>query len=87
MTLQRPGMLWTNDGLGGTLPEQVLRGRANFVHEYGYNPSMCWVNPQLLPSGNIWVELTRVVGDPDVDVEHFWFGTGSDLPQQSPPDA
>lgn len=80
------GMLWTDDDLGGTLDEKIRRGAQRYRQERGHMPTICWVNPGLLPSGEAqWVDQIHVRPGTTVLQGQFWFGRSSDLPQQSPP--
>jgi len=70
------GMLWYDD-TKRTLDEKIARAVEHYKTKYGAVPTVCFVNPELLPKAS-GVELAGVQlrAARTVLMNHFWLGVG-----------
>ncbi len=77
------GMLWRDEAEGRTLDEKVARAADYYRRKYGAAPTVCVVNPRMLPPDADVAGGLRLVGARTVQVNHFWLGV-NDAPTARP---
>lgn len=70
------GILWHDDDTNSTLHDKVARAVAHFRTRYGGTPTVCIVNPEVLPDGPQVVAGVRLRSASAVMVNQFWIGIG-----------
>ena len=71
------GMLWFDDDGKRTLDEKVTRAAEHYRTKYGAAPTVCFVNPTMLPrnapelAAGMQLRPAR-----NIMVNHFWIGVG-----------
>ncbi len=72
------GMLWYDDDAKRSLTERVARAAEYYKTKYGTAPTLCFVNPGMLPPKNAPDLAAGVYLRPsrNVMVNHFWIGVG-----------
>ena len=71
------GMLWFDDDAKRPLNDKVARAVEHYKTKYGAAPTMCFVNPSMLPkdapelAAGVQLRPARTVL-----VNHFWVGVG-----------
>jgi hypothetical protein len=70
------GLLWNDDDPQSTLHDKVARAVTHFRARYGATPTVCIVNPELLPHGPQIVAGVRLRSAPAVMINQFWIGVG-----------
>lgn len=68
------GMLWNDDNGQRSLAEKVARAAEYFRGKYGERPTVCYVHPSLLPTGEATAGGVRLMPSKSVLVNHFWLG-------------
>lgn len=69
------GMLWFDDSKKD-LDEKVARAVAHYRAKYGVTPTVCFVNPAMLPGKAELAAGVQVRPARMVLVNHFWVGLG-----------
>jgi hypothetical protein len=79
------GMLWRDEDANRTLDEKVARAADYYRRKYGQAPTLCVVNPSMLPPNIDTAGGLRLVVARTVQVNHFWLGVNAaPLTRQNP---
>ena len=70
------GMLWFDDDSKRTIQEKVSRAVAHYQTKYGAAPTVCFVNPAMLPGGPALAGGVQMRPATSVMLNHFWLGVG-----------
>ena len=70
------GLLWYDDS-ELDLAEKVEQAARRYERKFGESPSVCYVNPSLLPEGECRVGDVSVEPLDTVLLHHFWIMLGS----------
>jgi hypothetical protein len=68
------GMLWYDDDAKRNLDEKVARAVSHYRSKYGVTPTICFVNPKMLPPGLGVAAGVQLRPASTVMIHHFWVG-------------
>ena len=71
------GILWYDDDTESRLGEKVARAVAYVRSMHGVTPTVCFVNPEMLPEEPEITVGVQLRPDSAVPINHFWFKIGS----------
>jgi hypothetical protein len=80
------GLLWYDDDAQRPLAEKVARAVEHYRAQYGMAPTVCFVNPRMLPARKApsLAAGVHLRPSPNVMVNHFWIGIGADVQTVAP---
>ena len=68
------GMLWMDNDKKTTLAEKIARAADHYRRKYGALPTVCFVHPKMLSSGQSGPYYIALKASKTVPPGHFWLG-------------
>ncbi len=77
------GMLWFDNDERRDLSARLTRAARHYEAKYGVRPTLCYVNPLMLPEGDTLIAGLEVRASNTVLPHHFWLGQHEESEQRS----